>query len=260
MREGDGRSLVRMLGVKMFVDGSLNSQTAAMFEAYVGGDNRGIVTREYEDLREKVAEANRDGLPVLVHAIGDRAASMVLDAVEEAGDTPLPNRIEHASIMREADVGRMAALGVHASVQPCHIITDIGPCERYLGARCARAYVYREMAGKGVNMAFGSDAPVVSADPRESLFAAVARTDLEGSPAGGWYPEQKLTLAEALSCFTRGPAASTGVPASQGTLAPGFSADVTVFAENPFDCGPQGILTLATLMTVVEGRIVYEKR
>jgi len=263
-RETDPTALARLLGTKMFIDGALNSQTAAMLEPYVdehGADteNLGILTQEYAELRDRVAESNGAGLPVLVHAIGDKGIRWVLNAIEEAGDTALCNRIEHASVLADGDLQRMARLRVHASVQPSHVITDIPTCDRHLGpARCARTSVFKDMANAGVNMAFGSDAPVVSADPRDNFFAAVLRTELNGNPEGGWYPAQLLSLEQTLSCCCLGPSRSTGAEKVQGRVAPGFCADLTVFAENPFDRDPAELRTLPLLMTIVDGRVVHQ--
>lgn len=252
------RDLVRLVAVKTFVDGSFNTQTAYMFEPYSGIGSCGIMTQSPEELRKSITRANELGLPVFVHAIGDRAVSEVLDALEEVGDPRLAHRIEHAACISKRDVRRMRRLGVAASVQPAHLLTDVEVCEKYLGKRSCRVYVFRDFLEAGVTLAFGSDAPVVSPDPREGIFAAVARRGLAGKPDGGWYPKQRLSVAEALTGFCRGSALSVGAGDVQGKVARGFEADLTVFAQNPLQLEPAELLKLTTRMTIVGGRIVYE--
>jgi len=253
-----GGDLARLVGVKMFLDGTVNTQSAAMFEPFTGGDSVGILTQAPEAIREKVAAATARGLPSFIHAIGDRAVSTALDAIESAGGTGLHHRIEHAQVVRVEDVRRMARLGVAASVQPCHILTDIAVSEKYLGPRAGRSFVLREMLDAGVMLAFGSDAPVVPADARHSLYAAVARRNLAGSPPAGWHAEQRVTIAEALRAFTLGAAESIGAAGALGRVAPGHAADLTVFAEDPLAAAPSELLTLTVRMTLVAGRIVHD--
>ncbi len=250
--------LVRLVGMKTFIDGSMNTQTAAMFEPFEGGGSSGILTQTPEALRRQVARAADHRLPAFVHAIGDRGAAVALDAIAAGGDPCLPNRIEHAQVLRPEEVRRMADLGVAGSVQPAHILTDIGVSEKYLGPRCDRCFVFRSMLDAGVTLAFGSDAPVVPPDPRHGLFAGVARQDLSRSPPAGWHREQRLTPVEALSACCRGPAESVGQGGRLGRIAPGFLADLTVFAENPLAGEPQALLELTVVMTIVAGRIVFD--
>lgn len=250
--------MVRVLGVKLFADGSLNSQTAAMFEPYEGSDSRGIMTHSVEELTEQAARAAKHGLPAFIHAIGDRAVHEALNAVEAAGNPKPGGRIEHAAVTLKDDVSRMKSMGVHASMQPPHLITDIAVCDKYLPSRCNRAYVLREMLKAGVTLAFGSDAPVVPADPRHTLFAAIARKTLDGGPKGGWFPEQSLTIKETLSCCCLGPALSIGAGGVLGRVAPGCAADLSVFVENPLGTEPEALLELTVRMTIVGGRVVYE--
>lgn len=250
-------SLAGIAGVKLFADGSINSRTCALFEPFEGTQDTGVMTIDPAGLADAVRTANAAGLPVFVHAIGDRAVSSVLDAVMDHGVAAVRNRVEHAALIGPGDVSRMAAMHVTASMQPSHIVTDIAPCERYLGDRCGRAYVFRSLLDAGVVLAFGTDAPVVSADPRHGIFAAVARTGFDLSPPGGWYPAQKLAMAEALTAFCRGAAISIGRGSDLGRIAPGFAADITVLGVNPLGVEPAAVLEIPVHMTVVSGRIVF---
>ncbi len=254
---GDGR--LRLGGLKIYADGALGPQTAALLEPYEGDPgNRGVDVTSPTELRDLVARAAEAGLPPVVHAIGDRAVRSALDAVEALGPARraalrLPPRIEHAQLVHPDDLPRFAALGVVASMQPLQIPLDVPVAERHWGARCARAYPFRSLARAGASLAFGSDAPVVPPDPGLGLRAAVARFP-EGSHRP-WHAAEALTAAEALAAYARGGAAAAG-ESDRGVLRPGAAADVTVLSPDPLGVAPADLGSVRAVLTIVAGEIV----
>ena len=197
------------------------------------------------------------------HAIGDRGNRIVLDAYARVlGERSTDDhrwRIEHAQIMALEDIPRFAELGVVASMQPTHATSDMPWAEARVGAeRIAGAYAWRRFAEAGVPLALGSDFPVESPDPRFGLHAAVTRQDRSGQPSGGWMPEQRLTIAEALHGFTAGAAWANHDEALTGQLAPGLQADFVVLAQDPMAVAPADLHALAVRSTWVDGAPVYE--
>jgi hypothetical protein len=262
---GLGDEWLRIGGVKMLIDGSLGSQTAWMFEPYANAPQagRGVPTMSRADLREAVGRASRAGIACAIHAIGDRANAEVLDALETVRDmpTPLPHRIEHAQLLRRRDIGRFARLGAIASMQPCHILGDIDPAERYWGKRSRYAYAVRSLLASGATLAFGSDAPVETANPLAGLFAAVMRQSSDGQPVGGWYrKEEGIGVTEALRCYCLGPAVATGEAQFKGRLAPGCLADVVVLSEDIARMRGRALLKVRVDLARVGGRVRYRRR
>jgi hypothetical protein len=170
----------------------------------------------------------------------------------------VPHRIEHAQIVRPADIERLASLRVVASAQPIHVTDDIALSEESLGARSRFAYPFRDMLDAGVTLAFGSDAPVADANPLWGIHAAVTRQHRDGTPEGGWYPKQRLTVAEAVWAFTMGPAITSGREATLGSIAPGKLADLVVLDRDIFTIEPMEIHQAQVVMTVFDGEVVYE--
>ncbi len=259
LRSGFGDEWVRIGGLKIFSDGALGSQTAYMFDDYPDRPGyRGVPVVAGEALCDAVQRAAAAGWAVWVHAIGDRAVSETIDAiagVKGARDLPLPHRIEHAQCVRPRDARRMARLGIVASVQPCHIPGDIATADRHWPLVRKFAYPMRTLAKAGVTLAAGSDVPVESIDPRRSLWAATCRTDDDGQPLGGWFPSERLTLAEALGAFTTGAARSEGRDGAGDPFAPGARADFTLWDEDPFDVTPAELRDVPVAGCVVGGRV-----
>ena len=243
LRSGLGDAWLRLGGVKIFADGALGSQTAYMFDPYPDTDGFcGLPVVAGDELHQAAVVAARHGWPLWVHAIGDRAVSEVIDAIAAARRVEtrrLPHRIEHVQCIRPADAKRMARLGIIASVQPCHIMGDIATAQRHWPRACRRAYALRTLLDAGVTLAMGSDVPIESIDPRRSLFGAVCRTDEQGQPAGGWYPQQSLTPVDVLRGFTRGAALAGGGDELEGTLRIGAPADLTIWLDDPLRHPPE---------------------
>ena len=231
--------------VKIFVDGALGSQTALMLEPYEDPTlGVGLEVTPPATLKEQVSVAAERGLPVAVHAIGDRAVRQALDAIEQAGSRSLRNSIEHAQLIHPQDLPRFAALGVTASAQPSHLLTDIPICERHWGERSRYAFCIRSLLASRARVTFGSDCPVEPIDPRRSLFAATVRRTLDGYPHGGWYREESVPMNMALACHTK--PVEVGAP-----------ADLVVMARDPLAESAGSILDNPILMTIVEGEVAY---
>ncbi len=262
LRTGFGDEYLRVGPVKAFADGALGSQTAYMMADYEDRPGyRGIPTTTPEAMRELVARAAQNGLSMAVHAIGDLANRLVLDAYEAVADDTrarrLRHRIEHAQLLHPEDLPRFARLGVIASVQPIHATSDRYIADRYWGARARLAYPFRSLLASGAHVCFGSDAPVESIDPLKGIYAAVTRRR-EEEPAGRpWYPEERLTVEEAVRAYTEGAAYASYEERLRGTLAPGKLADVVVLSRDIFREPPEVIPETRVLMTVVGGKVVH---
>ncbi len=261
LRPGFGDDHLRVGHVKLFADGSQGARTAWMLEPYEDTDGVGMPLTPMEDVAEAVRKADQAGLAVAVHAIGDRTNRELIGLfgrMEGRQTGSVAHRIEHAQIMRPADVERLAKLDVVASVQPIHITDDIALSEVSLGQRGRFCYPFRDMLDAGVRLAFGSDAPVADPNPLWGIHAAVTRQRRDGTPEGGWYPEQRLSVAEAVYGFTMGPALVSGQERVLGSIAPGKLADVVVLERNIFAIDPTEIHDVAVVMTVFNGQVVYE--
>lgn len=260
LASGIGDDSFRIGAVKLFADGTLGSRTAAMLEPYEGGGS-GLDLMSAEELSATVARALGGGLAVAIHAIGDRATRRALDAFEAAGAAlrrpRLPSRIEHLQLVADGDVARLVRLGVAASMQPQHAISDLDLAERAWGARCARAYAWRTFRDAGAMPAFGSDAPVEPPDPAAGLRAAVTRARSDGTPPGGWHPAQRLSLDEALTCYTSVPARLAGDDPARGTLRPGAPAELVVWNADLHALDPMDLGSAAPALTMLDGEVVH---
>ena len=269
LRGGFGDDMLRIGNVKVFMDGALGPHTAAMFQPYVGeSENRGILNMDGEELFEHSRKAALVGLGMTVHAIGDRANHEVLNAFEQLrrheGEGKLPylrHRIEHVQLLHPDDAARLGKLNVIASMQPIHAISDMKMADDFWGERARLSYAWRTQLDNGARLAFGSDAPVDSPNPFLGLHAAVTRRCANGSPsADGWYPEQKLSMAEAWEAYTLGPAYAAYMEDRLGRLAPNHLADLIVLEKDPFTCDPDELLTMQSSATMVCGEWVYQSR
>jgi predicted amidohydrolase YtcJ len=268
LRTGFGDGWLRIGGVKMFADGALGPLTAWMVEGFDSApDNHGISAVPPEDLREAVLKANAHGLAATVHAIGDRANREVLNiyaaaaqqvAADKLGETGLRNSIEHVQLIHPDDACRLAELGVIASMQPLHATSDMVIAEQHWGKRSAGGYALRTQQDCGAVLALGSDCPVETLEPLAGIHAAVTRRRADGAPGPeGWYPEQRLTVEEAVAGYTAGGAYAAGMEDQLGSLTPGKWADLTILDRDIFAIDPMEILSTRVLATLTAGRFVW---
>jgi predicted amidohydrolase YtcJ len=224
-------------GIKLFADGSLGSRTAWLEAPYENSTDCGVSVTDPLDLSRATGRAHAAGLAVAIHAIGDRALSVALDAVQSSlpasAASGFADRIEHVQLGSVPLFRRMKQLGVIASMQPAHAPADRVLAERWWGARCRHAYAWRSVLEAGVTLAFGSDAPVEAADPLRGLRAAMTRLDCAGEPAGGWYPAERVSLEQALRAYGQGAALAVGRANTLGSLSPGRWADLVVLDGDP---------------------------
>ncbi len=259
--------LLEFGGIKGFVDGTVDAKTAAMVEPYVGGGT-GIPFWDQDQLNETVALYDREGYQVLLHAIGDKAIHMALDAYEHAaranGTSGRRHRIEHVEVPLLADLSRFAQLGVVAVTQPLFANPDataLGNFAVVLGpSRASHADAFRIFDAAGAVQAFGSDWPVFSNEPLRAIYCAVTRTTPDGTPAGGWYPEHRISVEAALAHYTRDAAYASFDEAIKGRLAPGTLADFVVLSDDILASSPAAILKTKVLLTVMGGRDTYRSR
>jgi predicted amidohydrolase YtcJ len=244
-----------MKGVKFFIDGALGSRGARLYDDYDDDKgNKGLWVTDPDTLTKAVDAAVANGWQTAIHAIGDAGVGAVLDAYEAAmkkhpGDRRL--RIEHTQVIAPKDIPRMAAVHAIASMQPTHATSDMPWAEARIGKeRIKGAYAWRTMLDTKIPLAFGSDFPVEEVSPLLGIYAAVTRQDAKGQPAGGWYASQRMTLDEAVAGFTTGAAYAVF-----GEQAVGTRADLTIFDGALTE---QDILQRHVVMTIVDGRIVYE--
>ncbi|MDP1570210.1 MAG: amidohydrolase [Vicinamibacterales bacterium] len=264
--DGRGDAWLRIGALKGFVDGSLGSHTAAFHEPFTDTPgSRGLFVTTHEDLDAWVRGADKAGLHVAVHAIGDRANGDLLDifqrVAEAHGARDRRFRIEHAQHLAPADIPRFAALGVIASMQPYHAIDDGRWAERVIGAeRIKTTYAFRGLIDAGAHLAFGSDWFVAPPTPLEGIYAAVTRRTLDDATPDGWVPAQKITVEEALRAYTYEGAYASFEEATKGVIAPGMLADLTVMDRDLREIPPEQIRDARIVRTIVGGRTVYEPR
>jgi predicted amidohydrolase YtcJ len=265
-RAGAGDDWVRIGGLKGFMDGSAGSRTAYFFEPYAdSAAYSGLTQNPPRDMAVWIGNADSAGLQVAVHAIGDRANAIVLgiyDSVTRVhGLRDRRFRVEHAQHLRPQDVPLFGKLGVIASMQPYHAIDDGRWVEKRIGpGRIRTTYAFRTLLDTGAKLAFGSDWTVAPLDPIAGIYAAVTRRTLDGKNPGGWVPEQKISVAEAVRAYTAGVAYATFDETKWGTLAPGYYADVVVVDRNLFTTPPESLAQARVRYTIAGGRVVYEKR
>jgi len=264
LQTGYGDEMLRIGHVKMFADGALGSGTAEMLAPYEkGADDRGVAATDTEALYAAVLRAAQGGLASAIHAIGDAANRRVLDIYARVADelpaVSLRQRIEHVQLLSPQDLPRLAQLNVIASMQPIHATQDMEMAERQWGSRCRWAYDWRSLLERGTHLALGTDCPVEAIDPLANLYAAVTRQRPDGRPEGGWYPQERLTLQQALYGYTMGSAYACCREGELGSLTPGKLADVCVLSQDIFGAPPEALLETQVDLTVVGGRIVYQR-
>jgi predicted amidohydrolase YtcJ len=260
-------AFLRVGAVKGFADGSLGSTTAYFFAPYLDApETSGLLGDEMQSLervRARLIEADRAGQQLRIHGIGDRAVSILLDLFEQVVQANGPRdrrlRIEHAQHVAAGDFDRFAGLGVIASVQPYHLIDDGRWAEKRIGAeRAKRTFAFRTFLDRGVPLAFGTDWPVAPANPMLGLYAATTRATVDGLRPGGWVPEQRISMAEAIEAYTLGAAYADFQEHEKGSIAPGKLADLVVLDGDPLTLAPEAVRDVRVEMTVVGGRVVYD--
>lgn len=250
--------------VKFYADGTLGSGTALLHQPYADNPlERGLACLTPKELQDRVELAYRFGGDVGVHAIGDLAVTNVLKAIAGARKKipgPRRDRIEHVQLFHPDDLPLFRDLGVVASVQPVHLLTDRPVAEKRWGLdRCRYAYAWRSLLQAGVRLQFGSDAPVEAINPLLSFHAAITRQSPSGVPAGGWFPGERLTLEEVIHAFTRVPAWVSRKEQELGTLAPGKKADLVVFGQDLFGMAADRLASAQVEMTMVDGEVLYRR-
>jgi len=264
-----GSEMLRVGGLKAFSDGSLGSTTALFYDPYKDApETRGIPSDEMFPegaMLERVRGADRAGLQVLIHAIGDRANDLILSIFEqvekENGARDRRFRIEHAQHIRPQDIPRFARDKVIASMQPYHAIDDGRWAEKRIGSERAKTtYAFRSLLDSGATLAFGTDWTVAPLNPLLSVYGAVTRRTIDGKNPNGWIPQQKITVDEAVRAYTVGSAYAEFQESVKGTITPGNLADLVILSSDIFSIDPIEIENVKVLMTIVDGRVVYEER
>ena len=259
-----GSDMLRIGGLKGFADGSLGSTTALFFQPYNDAPNTsglGSGLPEGEMLK-RVQNADRAGLQIMIHAIGDRANDGILSiyeqVIKEHGARDRRFRIEHAQHIRRQDIARFATDKVIASMQPYHAIDDGRWAEKRIGhERALTTYAFRSLLDAGAVLAFGTDWTVAPLDPMLSIYAAATRRTLDGKNPGGWIPEQKITVEETVRAYTVGSAYAEFAENVKGTITPGKLADLVVLSQDIFRIDPIEIEKTRVVTTIMDGRIIY---
>ena len=267
IRRAFGDAYLRIGAVKAFADGSLGSRTAYFFEPFSDTpNNRGLLSDEMQPpsaMRDRMLKADAAGIQLCTHAIGDQGISMILDfyadVAKENGAADRRFRIEHAQHMAAKDFDRFAQLGVIASMQPYHAIDDGRWAEGRIGHdRASRTYAFRTFLDHHVRLAFGTDWDVAPLNPMLGLYAAVTRATLDGKNPNGWFPMQRLTVAEALEAYTMGSAYAEFQDKEKGSITPGKLADFVIVSEDIFKIDPIKIRDVKVLETIVGGKVVWD--
>jgi hypothetical protein len=262
LKAGFGDRFISLGALKLYADGSLGSQTARMHSPYEGNPgNCGISTLTADQLEMYYEKTHMKGIPLAIHAIGDRANSEVLDFFGKKHSISkklgLKHRIEHAQLLRKEDIGKFKKYDIAASVQPIHLIADRDMAEKYWGERSKYAYPFNALLKTGARLGFGSDSPIESPDPLLGIYAAVARKDpAEKRPS--WYPEQCVTREQAINAYTVGAAEICGWRGQCGQIAEGKLADFVVLSDDIINADIEIIPNIKVLATIVDGRIVYQ--
>ncbi|MEE4265326.1 MAG: amidohydrolase [Desulfobacteraceae bacterium] len=270
LRTGLGDDRLRIGHLKFFADGGMGARTAWMLEPYLDAEY-GMPLGSMDELSRRIGEAEKAGLAVMVHAIGDRANREVITILEKlAGSRTgveersfelplLPHRLEHAQMIRIDDIRRLAKLKVAVCVQPHNMLLDINMIDESVGSRGRWTYAYKEMIDAGIPLILSSDAPVGDPSPMLGIHAAVTRQRRDGTPEKGWYPEQRISVDSAVRGYTTVPAAFYGQNREQGTITPGKRADVIVLDRDIYQVDPMEIADTRVEMTIFDGRIVFSR-
>ncbi|HDZ40907.1 MAG TPA: amidohydrolase [Bacteroidetes bacterium] len=256
---------LRFAYLKGFIDGTLGSATALMFEPFSDEpDKTGLPQMTYEELEKRVLASDEAGFQIGIHAIGTKANNWILNAYEKArevnGIRDSRHRSEHAQLLIQEDIPRFAELGVIASMQPTHCITDKRFCEKRIGLeRSKGAYAWRSLLNTGAHIAFGTDYSVEPLNPMEGLYAALTRKDRLGEEGEGWFPEEKLTMEEAIRLYTLESAYSQFMEDRKGMIKPGYLADIVITDKDLMTIPEEEIMKTTVDYTIVGGKVVFSK-
>lgn len=267
LRTGFGSDFLRVGSVKLFADGALGPQTAAMLGPYeTNPDNSGILMLSREEIIQYGKIATQNGLSLAIHAIGDKANREVIDAYsairQYEQDHLLPglnHRIEHVQVLAEQDLYRLAENNIIASMQPIHLVSDMDTADRFWGKRSRYAYAFNSLLKNGTKLIFGSDSPVESFNPFSGMYAALTRAKFDQPHSGGWYPEEKILLDNILSAYTINPAVVSDWDDKIGSISAGKFADLIVLPLNPFEIDPNELKDLLPVATMVAGQWVWQE-
>jgi predicted amidohydrolase YtcJ len=262
-RRRDNDEWIAVGAAKFFLDGVIEAHTAAMLSPYSDDPNiSGATLWSPDKFNLAVAELDRHGFQIFTHAIGDRAVRLALDAyqrAEAANDhRDARHRIEHIEVVSSEDIPRFASLNVIASMQPLHAYPEAGVWSLHVGPEREKlGFAWNSLQKAGAHLAFGSDWEVVTMNPWPSIQCAVTRQTDEGQPKGGWVPEQRITVAQAIAGYTIGAAYAGHRETTEGSLEPGKLADLIVVSQNPFEIDPLSLGKTQVILTMVGGRVVY---
>jgi len=254
---------IRFGYLKAFIDGTIGSGTALMFEPFTDNPaTSGLAMMPYEEFEKMVVTADKLGFQIGVHAIGDKGNNWTLNAFEKAedenGKRNSRHRDEHAQTLQPSDIPRFSRLGVIASMQPTHCISDKKFCEKRIGSERAKgAYAWKSLADAGAKLAFGTDYQVEPLNPMEGLYAAVTRKDRLGEDGEGWHPEQKIKMEEAIEYYTLGSAYSQFMEDRKGMIRPGFLADIVILDKDLITIPENEIMKTKVDYTITGGKVVY---
>ena len=260
-----GNNWIRFGYLKSFIDGTLGSGTALMFKPFEDDPSTsGLSMMPYEEFERRIVAADAMGFQTGTHAIGTKGNNWVLNAIEKAqqvnGKRDSRHRSEHAQILIDSDIPRFADLGVIASMQPTHCITDKRFAEKRIGLeRCKGAYAWQRLLDAGVHIAFGTDWPVEPIDPLEGLYAAVTRKDRAGEDSEGWFPDQKLSMEKAIELYTLGSAYGEFMEGRKGMIKEGYLGDIVIFNNDLMTIPHDQIMKSKVDLTIVGGKIVYKR-
>ncbi|MEO5804275.1 MAG: amidohydrolase [Verrucomicrobiota bacterium] len=268
VRANFGSDLIRIGGLKGFADGSLGSTTALFFEPYSDAPStRGLLGDQMVPegiMLKRVLGSDKAGLQVMIHAIGEEANMRILDIFKETatqnGERDRRFRIEHAQHLRTNEIARMASQKVIASMQPFHAIDDGRWCDKRIGTQRSKGtYAFRSLLDAGAPLAFGTDWTVAPLNPMTSIYAAVTRRTLDDKHPDGWVPEQKISVEEAVRAYTVGSAYAEFAEKVKGTVSSGKLADMVILDRNIFEIDPVQIQNAKVVLTIMDGRVIYEK-
>jgi predicted amidohydrolase YtcJ len=259
-----GSDMLRIGTLKIYADGSMGAGSALFYEPYSDDPSTcGLSLLSEEELNRAIIAGDAAGLQLAIHAIGDRANTLVLDALDRAykknGGRIRRHRIEHCQVVTPEDLARYKSLGVIASIQPSHCIDDLAWAEKRIGReRCKNSYRVGSFIQHGIPIAFGTDWAVESLNPMVGLYAAVTRESISGGPSDGWFPNEKITIEQAIAGYTLGSAYAEFAEQKKGSLEVGKLADIVVLSNNLLEVSPKEYLDTEVLCTIVDGKVVYQ--